>query len=249
MFTQHISYGLLLGLFFIGNLPAQTFQSRSHQTQLLELYSSQGCSSCPPAERWITKQLQHPGLWTQFIPVVFHVDYWNYLGWKDPFSNTAFSQRQRLYHSQGATGTVYTPGVIFNGKEWRGWYQKKPLPIDINKPGILSAELINHNLQVNYATEKSLLLNVALLGFGIKTEILNGENEGQIFEENFIVLNKQTALSKNGQWNIEVITNSIFEAQRYALAIWINTPDNLQPLQATGGWIKQQPVSENKFNP
>ncbi|RDH82732.1 MAG: DUF1223 domain-containing protein [endosymbiont of Galathealinum brachiosum] len=233
--TLNLILSLTVGYVLTGQ--AQTFQSTSANTQLLELYSSQGCSSCPPAERWISRQIDNPGLWIDFIPLVFHVDYWDYLGWKDPFSKKQYSQRQRTYHYQGGVSSVYTPGMIANGNEWRGWYRGKTLPESLVKPGILSADLNDNNLHVHYKHKIPLNLNVALLGFSIKTDVKHGENSGELFSENFIVLNKISKLSKNGTWDIELETTSNFVSQRYALAIWINAPGNLQPIQATGGWL------------
>src|SRR5437868_3719162 len=74
---------------------AEIFQSGEDQTVLLELYTSEGCSSCPPAEQWMTQLKNAPGLWKSFVPVAFHVDYWDYLGWKDVLSSPNYSQRQR----------------------------------------------------------------------------------------------------------------------------------------------------------
>ncbi len=67
-----------------------TFQSSETQTSLLELYTSEGCSSCPPAETWLSRLKESPGLWKDFVPVAFHVDYWDYLGWRDPWSSKTF---------------------------------------------------------------------------------------------------------------------------------------------------------------
>lgn len=68
--------------------------STPNQTTVLELYTSQGCSSCPPAEKWISGFVDSDKLWTELVPINFHVDYWDYLGWKDPFADSAFSKRQ-----------------------------------------------------------------------------------------------------------------------------------------------------------
>ncbi len=231
-----IIFCLLTILTFTSN--AQTFKSHSANTQLLELYSSQGCSSCPPAERWISQQLNHPGLWEEFIPVVFHVDYWDYLGWKDPFSTKKYSQRQRTYHRQGGISSVYTPGMLINGKEWRGWYRNKPLPVPLVKPGILSAELNEGKLHVTYKHKIDLNLNVALLGFSLKTKVERGENSGKSFSEDFVVLKMKSKFSNNGVWDIELPAGHNITGQRYALAIWINSPGDAHPIQATGGWIK-----------
>ncbi|HEX4349582.1 MAG TPA: DUF1223 domain-containing protein, partial [Verrucomicrobiae bacterium] len=73
------------------------FQSEVKQVSLVELYTSEGCSSCPPAEYWLNQLKHSPGLWKNFVPVAFHVDYWNSLGWKDHWSAPEFSERQRDY--------------------------------------------------------------------------------------------------------------------------------------------------------
>ena len=59
------------------------FKSAPTQTALLELFTSEGCSSCPPAERWLTSLKESARLWKEFVPVAFHVDYWDHLGWRD----------------------------------------------------------------------------------------------------------------------------------------------------------------------
>src|SRR5687768_10063986 len=73
------------------------FQSGPNRTALLELYTSEGCSSCPPAEAWLSRVKSDARLWKEFVPVAFHVDYWDYLGWRDPFGMANYSERQRAY--------------------------------------------------------------------------------------------------------------------------------------------------------
>lgn len=238
MLHKLISTCLLSSLLLSHSLNAQTFQSSTTKTQLLELYSSQGCSSCPPAERWISKQVQNPDLWKTIIPVVFHVDYWDYLGWQDPFSNKLYSARQRTYHYQGGISSVYTPGMVLDGHEWRGWYRNNSLPVSIDKPGRLKASLNESILKIHFEHAIPLNVNIALLGFNIRTDIKNGENSGKSFTENFIVLDKINDFSKDGNWIIDISSMNIKSGQRYALAIWINKLDNLQPIQATGDWIE-----------
>ena len=79
---------------------AQTFESNNEQVSLIELYTSEGCSSCPPAERWLSKLADDESLWSHFVPLAFHVDYWDYIGWKDPYASKEYSQRQRRYALQ-----------------------------------------------------------------------------------------------------------------------------------------------------
>ena len=91
--------GLILLLFFGDVLCADNvvFESGAKKVQLLELFTSEGCSSCPPAEASLGRLVNDPRLWHEFVPVAFHVDYWDRLGWKDPFASAEWTKRQRLY--------------------------------------------------------------------------------------------------------------------------------------------------------
>src|SRR5688572_1610666 len=100
-------------------LDAFRLQSPAQQVHLLELYTSEGCSSCPPADRWLSDLKDDPGLWKNFVPVAFHVDYWDHLGWKDKFARAAHTSRQRRYADEWGANTVYTPGLVLDGAEWR----------------------------------------------------------------------------------------------------------------------------------
>src|SRR5437899_7536374 len=103
-------------------------QSSENQVAFLALFTSEGCSSCPPAEVWLSGLKTTPGLWKQFVPVAFHVDYWDYLGWRDPWASKAFSDRQRAYVQTWRGDSIYTPGFVLNGQEWRGWSRQKDGP-------------------------------------------------------------------------------------------------------------------------
>ena len=85
---------------------------------LLELYTSEGCSSCPPADKWMSGLKPDA---TKVIPLAFHVDYWDYIGWKDKFSKPEYSDRQRKTAAFGGSGYVYTPQFVMNGRDFRGW--------------------------------------------------------------------------------------------------------------------------------
>jgi hypothetical protein len=84
---------------------------------VLELFTSQGCSSCPPADRVLTKIGKDPDLAGRVIPLAYHVDYWDYIGWKDPFASELWSNRQRDYaHKAFETRRIYTPQIVINGR-------------------------------------------------------------------------------------------------------------------------------------
>lgn len=134
-------------IFILGTLahamPA-VFQSSEPQTTLLELYTSESCSSCPPAEAWLSKLKNEPGLWNKFVPVAFHVDYWNNLGWRDRLSDPQFTQRQQSYARLWSADGVYTPEFVLNGKEWHNWVGLRSAPgAGGVKAGVLSASSVD----------------------------------------------------------------------------------------------------------
>ena len=88
---------------------------------VVELYTSEGCDSCPPADRWLSKTISERGKDAAFIPLAYHVDYWDHIGWKDPFAQPAFTQRQSALASTSGASGVYTPQIFVNGKEDRSW--------------------------------------------------------------------------------------------------------------------------------
>lgn len=234
-----IKISFILVLLTINNGLAETlhFSSQKNKTHLLELYSSQGCSSCPPAERWISGFSHDETLWSDIVPIVFHVDYWNDLGWRDPFSQAEFSKRQRHYQQRGHIRSVYTPGFILNGKEWR----KGQVRYSEADPGIIKATLNKQILNVEFSSLKPLELNAVILGFALKTNISRGENINLKVSEDFVALSHQTKLSHTGKWQINLNNVAHHRADRYALAIWLTEVDNPTPIQATGVWLTNKP--------
>src|SRR5215510_6018940 len=93
------------------------FESGPQRIHLIELFTSQGCSSCPPAEAWLSKLKSEPRLWKDFVPLAFHVDYWDRLGWRDPFAMKEWTARQYQYSSAWKSEGVYTPGFVLDGRE------------------------------------------------------------------------------------------------------------------------------------
>ncbi|MFN2476505.1 MAG: DUF1223 domain-containing protein, partial [Chthoniobacterales bacterium] len=82
------------------------FESGPNKTRLLELFTSEGCSSCPPAEAWLSQLKDDARLWHDFVPLAFHVDYWDRLGWRDPFASKAWTARQYDYSARWKNGSV-----------------------------------------------------------------------------------------------------------------------------------------------
>lgn len=221
------------------------FSSPIKQTTFLELYTSEGCSSCPPADRWLSSLKDDPRLWNEIVPVAFHVDYWNYLGWKDEFSRAEYSERQRNYARWNNLSTVYTPGFLQNGKEWRGWFRSNQLNATLGpKVGQLTVSIDHDRVLARYkpvdVIGDSLYLNVAWLGFDLKTRVKAGENEGKTLPHDFVSYNTNMikgSVDKDA-YTWEFKTNVANLPEKKGVAFWVTRGKDPTPVQATGGWLQ-----------
>lgn len=244
---------LALGALLLSAVPLMSadviqFQSGATQTALLELYTSEGCSSCPAAEAWLSRLKENPKLWKDFVPVAFHVDYWDYLGWKDPFSGKAYTQRQHAYASQWRSRSVYTPGFVLDGKEWRGGLNPEDRPRASNKPaGLLTARSEDgrqwtlHFQPAAGSASSACEFHAALLGFDLSSNVKGGENRGRKLGHDFVVLTlASSAGTRSGdaaQAALALKPNPAFAPRRLAIAAWVTPSKSLQPVQAVGGWL------------
>jgi hypothetical protein len=96
-------------------------KSAEKTVALVELYTSEGCDSCPPADRWLSSLGPKGYAPDRVVPIALHVDYWDYIGWKDPYARQAHSARQRKMAKLARAALVYTPQVLLQGQDFRGW--------------------------------------------------------------------------------------------------------------------------------
>lgn len=235
-----------IAMFGATSFAAETrFESGPQQTSLVELYTSEGCSSCPPAEAWLSRQKENPGLWRKFVPVAFHVDYWNRLGWPDRFSSKEWTLRQSRYASLWGSGSVYTPAVAVSGREQRGWSTSNLAQPNDKRVGLLSARTSDgRNFTIEFKPEEADADNweahLALLGSEISTQVRGGENSGRHLKHDFVVLALQNAelKSEGGTARAQLTLPPPAEsAPRQAVGVWVTRRGQLAPAQATGGWL------------
>ncbi|HEU4364489.1 MAG TPA: DUF1223 domain-containing protein, partial [Candidatus Krumholzibacteria bacterium] len=211
--------------------PVQTITSGPARAGLLELFTSEGCSSCPPAEVWLSQLAGEARLWKDVVPVAFHVDYWDHLGWADVFANADFSERQRDYASAWKSDRVYTPGFVWNGTEWRGWFEKQPLPATTGEAGLITASISSTGVDVSYTpagtVSGKIVAHVAVLGMGLERKVTAGENKGRTLTHDFVVLDYQKVAftAHDGAWTGRAAWRAPKNpaSARHALAVWVST--------------------------
>jgi len=232
-------YGVSLRASAAGDL---IIKSGPQRVSLIELYTSEGCSSCPPAEQWLSGLRKDARLWRTIVPVAFHVDYWDRLGWKDRFAQASFTARQYAY---AKAGTVYTPGFVVDGREWRAWFEDQHLPSNNQSAGVLEARVSSAGeITTRYSPEMKFeegTGHVAWLGFGLVSDVRRGENAGRTLHHDFVVLEHASAkLSReaDGHWTARLETPRLID-KAGALALWVEVKGI--PVQAAGGWLDARP--------
>lgn len=229
--------------------------SGKNRVALLELYTSEGCSSCPPADKWLS-QLSKQGLDSgKLVPLSLHVDYWNYIGWRDPYSAAEYTQRQRQVAQRNQLRSIYTPQMVFNGRDYRAWRRQNiksllnevnawpaaaKLSLDWNSAAektltaTVSSELIKQN--VTAAT-----LFVALYENDLTSNVTAGENDGRALHHDYVV-RKMFAIPFSGK---QTLTKDIsfslqpdWKPENLGLAIFVQEPRDGAVLQALSTPLK-----------
>ncbi len=190
-------------------------KSSAATVPLLELYTSEGCSSCPPADKWMSNIKTG-----RVTPLAFHVDYWDYIGWKDKFSKAEYSDRQRKIAAFGGAGFVYTPQFVMNGRDFKGWDNSR-LNESVDKDQKLASRA---NLSLDAVTEtngaitlkasaqttkpsdaKNADVFIALYENKLVSQVKAGENSGRELKHDYVVrdffgayqINNQNEFNKN----------------------------------------------------
>ncbi|WP_390913970.1 DUF1223 domain-containing protein [Pseudosulfitobacter sp. SM2401] len=150
---------------------------------VVELFTSQGCSSCPPADAMLHELAERDDV----IALALHVDYWDYIGWKDEFAKPAYSKRQREYAIIGHRRSVYTPQMVINGETdvvgAKAMQLSEALAQHAAKPALVDVEIARQggNLQINAVSNGAkgpFVVNLVRYTPRSKTRITRGENAG-----------------------------------------------------------------------
>ncbi len=177
---------------------AREVTSGAKTVSVAELYTSEGCDSCPPADRWFSTLMNGA-----VVPLAFHVDYWDYIGWKDRFAQASFTTRQRAAVSLQGSRTVYTPQVMLDGKDARQWsagggaFDARVRELSMRapraslklvaEPGATSARVSVNVSQLDAAARRDAVLFVAVTENNLVSRVTAGENRGATLKHDHVV--------------------------------------------------------------
>ncbi|CZF80635.1 DUF1223 domain-containing protein [Grimontia marina] len=231
-----LSFALAATALASNALSAQSWENRGSPATVVELYTSEGCSSCPPAEAALNNLKGNDELWTSVIPMAFHVDYWNYIGWTDKYAKPEFSKRQRQKVSQTRASGVYTPGWFINDQEWLGFFARQTVPY-ANGPIAprLKASIEGKTLRVNYEGSGLFQAQYVLLAMNITTQVKRGENRGKTLEHDFVVVDFDTKIGQRS-WQFALERDTV--AVPSAIAVWLTPQSGGDPVQTVAGWLE-----------
>jgi hypothetical protein len=216
------------------NQSNKSIETRAKPTVLVELYTSEGCSSCPPADRVLSQlEKQPPNGNAEIITLALHVDYWNYLGWKDEFSSKQFSERQSGYAERFKLDSIYTPQMVVDGQT-----QFVGSNLDTaNKAISDSAKANKAMIEISNAADKlkvkisdapahdDAYVWLAIAEDNLKTNVRRGENGGKTLDHVSVVremkllgslaaadktFESETALQFNPTWKKENLKFVVF---------------------------------------
>ena len=156
-------------------------------TPVVELYTSEGCSSCPPADKWASS-LKDKGVVVQ----AFHVGYWDYIGWVDRFAAPSYTNRQRELAAKNNLRSIYTPQAVLNGKDWPNW-GSRPTANEPARASIALTQLGTDQFEAS-VTPVSASQNLAswsaywtITEHGHNSKVAAGENAGEFLKHDFVV--------------------------------------------------------------
>jgi hypothetical protein len=195
---------LTIGWFCSGAAAQCIGHSGERTAALVELYTSEGCSSCPPADRWLSSLGSRGYAPSRVVPLSLHVDYWDYIGWKDPYAKPDFAGRQRKLSHLQRLAFVYTPQVMLQGRDFRGWHDPERFDqalarinarpakarLSLHIEGLENdAMTVRVDALVTDASEaKDAALYVAAYENRLASRVTAGENRGEVLTHDYVVL-------------------------------------------------------------
>ncbi len=180
--------------------PVCSAKSGAYTVALVELYTSEGCDSCPPADRWL-RALPSTGITPdKAVALSLHVDYWDYIGWKDPYAKPQFTERQKETGAINKSTVIYTPQVVLGGRDFRRWSggiadevkrinaqpAKADIALEIRDAGAGRIEVAGSAQAKRSEDRADGVLILALYENGLVSPVQAGENKGATLQHDYV---------------------------------------------------------------
>lgn len=215
-------------------LPSCRAESGRERTPVIELYTSEGCSSCPPADRWLST-LKAQAAEGRVVAQAFHVGYWDYIGWVDRFAAPAHTARQKELAAVHRARNIYTPQLVRDGQDWRNWGGTVSASAQVAEAGILLERTSTDTVEAEVSPAAavagwSAYWTVTEHGHGSKVKA--GENSGELLKHDFVVRQYVPVGSYQGSQRLRLRTVPADPAHPRQVNLVVFEPRSLKPLQA-----------------
>ena len=230
------------------SLPVQagetiTVESSTQKTAVVELYTSEGCSSCPPADKWLEALVETESDEIDILALAFHVDYWDYIGWKDRFASPRYTSRQRQLGANNKQRTIYTPEFFVDGKETRGTRRVLSEIQNTNERHAdielaLTVSKYGNGLQLQLVPSQDSLDNEMLhhryfvYEKNLVSDVTRGENSGETLRHQNVVRYMSPARKLNAKNTYLINIDPDWQLENIGVAALVTTPGNLSYLEA-----------------
>ncbi|HEY1228408.1 MAG TPA: DUF1223 domain-containing protein [Ramlibacter sp.] len=210
--------------------------SRPQLTPVLELYTSEGCSSCPPADRWLSS-LKAAAQEGRVVAMAFHVGYWDQLGWVDRFALAANTARQRELAVANRLGTIYTPQLARNGQDWRDYESALLLRPEPARARIRLAQVQPDLVEATIEPTgdgQSWAAYWTVTEHGHASKVRAGENAGEFLRHDFVVRQYVPTGPRTGAQHLQLRLVPRDGAAPRTTNLVVYDPATRRPLQALG---------------
>lgn len=252
-FRNFVFFGIFLliaTIIFLHDSAAERGSAKMNASfAVVELFTSEGCSSCPPADRLlgeIVSQARAKG--KPIYGLAFHVDYWDYIGWKDPYASSEFSDRQRRYAQAFGSSRIYTPQMVVNGrKEFVGSNEHKAnsaIESALEQPPVVTVNITLSDVLVNegavtFAYEippapEDAVINFALVERHLEQDVRRGENRGRTLQHENVVRAFKTVASGKSSDNLSLDVPEGVRLENSSLIAYVQHDRTMEIMGATG---------------
>lgn len=258
MYKRKATTALVAAIFATAATPisnvfaAEKERAQNARVGLLELYTSEGCSSCPPADRWVSSLTRPELVPKKLVVLAFHVDYWDDLGWKDRFSQRLFTERQQDLVRVANLPTAYTPQLVFNGRDFRerGTLEAQALALNGQSATVhimLTSAIRQRTLNIQALVEPTTpqqtqaSLYIALYENNLETPVQAGENRGRRLHHDYVVRMlfnpSKVSSGKPLRWERDFPVPPDWKIADLGVAAFVQSEETGEVLQATAQMI------------